>query len=189
MRWTSADLDLLPDDGNGKRYEIIDGELYVSKPTDWRHQHVCGEIGFALHEWNDKSGAGHLSIAPGVIFSQYDDVAPDVVWINNSRFSALLGKDGYLHGAPDLIAEVLLPGVEHERRDREAKLDLYSRRGVREYWIVNWGSRELEVYRREQTQLRLVDILDESDTLETPLLAGFTCPVRNLFEGLEINKS
>lgn len=100
MRWASADLDSLPDDG--KRYEIIDGELHVSKPTDVRHQHVCGEIVFALHEWNDKSRAGHPCIAPGVIFSQYDDVAPDVVWISNARFAALLGKDGYLHGAPDL---------------------------------------------------------------------------------------
>jgi Uma2 family endonuclease len=154
-----------------------------------RHQHVCGEIVFALHEWNDKSRAGHPCIAPGVIFSQYDDVAPDVVWISNARFAALLGKDGYLHGAPDLIAEVLLSGAEHERWDREVKLDLYSRRGVREYWIANWHGREVEVYRREETQLRLVDILDESDTLETPLLAGFSCLVSKLFEELEINKS
>ncbi len=35
LRWTSADLEVLPDDG--KRYEIIDGELYVSRQLHWHH--------------------------------------------------------------------------------------------------------------------------------------------------------
>lgn len=40
LRWTSADLEVLPDDG--KRYEIIDGELYVSTQPHWQHQFACG---------------------------------------------------------------------------------------------------------------------------------------------------
>ena len=59
-----------------------------------------------------------------------DDVAPDVVWISSCCIAATLGPDGKLHAAPELICEALSPGAAHERRDREAKLKLYSRRGV-----------------------------------------------------------
>src|SRR6266850_1354118 len=136
MRWTSSDLEFLPDDG--RRYEIIDGELYVSNTNHFRHQAACGEILMALHTWNDETEIGHAVFAPGLIFSEYEDVAPDVVWISNERLAVGLDESGHLRIAPELIAEVLTPGEEHERRDRVVKLDLYSRRGISEYWIVNW---------------------------------------------------
>lgn len=107
--WTSSDLELLPDDG--KRYEIIDGQLYVSSPNHFRHQTACGDI----------------------------------------------------------------------LCDRVVKLDLYSRRGITEYWIANWQERWIEVYRQDHGQLRLVDRLNEADTLESPLLPGFSCGVAELF--------
>ena len=49
-RWTSADLALLPDDG--KHYEIIDGELYVSRQPHWHHQYTCGRIFSVLDVWS-----------------------------------------------------------------------------------------------------------------------------------------
>ena len=42
-RWTSADLDALPDD-EGKRYEIIDGELFVSTTPHFYHQQICSKL-------------------------------------------------------------------------------------------------------------------------------------------------
>ena len=48
LRWTSADLAVLPDDG--KRYEIIDGELYISRQPHWHHQRACGKIAAARPE-------------------------------------------------------------------------------------------------------------------------------------------
>ena len=79
--------------------------------------------------------------------------APDVVWVSRERLSSVLAEDGKLHGAPDLVVEVLSPGPVNERRDREAKLKLYSQRGVREYWIVDWRQRKLEAYRRQEAAL------------------------------------
>jgi Uma2 family endonuclease len=184
MPWTSSDLELLPDDG--RRYEIIDGELYVSSPNHIRHQAACGGILVALERWNVETAIGHAVFAPGLIFTQYDDVAPDVVWISNERLNERLAigldENGHLRIAPELIAEVLTPGEEHERRDRVVKLDLYSRRGIGEYWIVNWQERWIEVYRQEQASLRLANRLIKSDTLESPLLPGFSCSVAALFE-------
>jgi Uma2 family endonuclease len=113
--------------------------------------------------------------------SDADNVVPDVVWISNERLAALMDEAGHLTGAPELAIEVLAPGVENERRDREAKLKLYESRGVREYWIVDWRIQQLEVYRRDQAMLRLVATLFADDVLTSPLLPGFSCPVAQLF--------
>lgn len=182
LRWTSADLEVLPDDG--KRYEIIDGELYVSKQPHWHHQKVCLRLGRYLDEWNEQTGAGDVSLAPGVIFADDEDVAPDVVWISQARLTASLGPEGRLHAAPEIAVEVLSPGATNERRDREAKLKLYSQHGVQEYWIVDWRRRQIEVFRREQAALRLVETLFEQDILRSPLLPGFECKVGQLFVGI-----
>jgi len=176
--FTSADLEAFPDDG--KRYEIIDGELYVSKQPHAYHQRVCFTVALKL----EQSGGGQAFIAPGLIFADDDDVAPDVVWMSSKRLSTTLGPDGKFHAAPELIVEVLSPGAANEKRDREAKLKLYSRRGVDEYWIVDWRQRRIEVFRREEARLVLAATLSESDTLKTPLLPAFRCGVVDLFAGI-----
>jgi Uma2 family endonuclease len=180
VRFTSRDLELMPDDG--KRYEIVDGELFVSKQPHYRHQRVCVRIAYALESWCEESGSGQVNLAPGLIFDEDDDVAPDLVWLSSSRLAGALSDDGKLHAAPELVVEVLSPGDTNQRRDREAKLKLYSRRGVAEYWIVDWRLRRIEVYRRERGQLELTCTLEETDSIDSPLLPGFTFPLKNIFE-------
>jgi Uma2 family endonuclease len=185
-RWTSADLEALPDDGN--RYEIIDGELFMSKQPHFYHQDVCGELQVALSIWNKAANLGRVVAAPGLIFAEDDDVAPDLVWISNGRLIECLEVDGKLHDAPELIIEVLSPGRANERRDREAKLKLYSRRGVSEYWIVSWQNRTVDVYRRRDAELNLAATLGEADALQSPLLPGFSCPVSALFARVPVGE-
>jgi Uma2 family endonuclease len=178
--WTAADLVRFPDD-DGKRYEIIGGELYVAKQPHWHHQFASGQLVRFLEEWNEAGGGGIALAAPGVIFADDDDVAPDVVWYSAERLAMADVGDGHLHAAPELAIEILSPGKRNEARDREAKRDLFSRRGVQEYWIVDWRTEQVEVYRREQAVLRLALTLYAADTLESPLLPGFRCPVVRLF--------
>ena len=180
LRFTSSDLEAMPDDG--KRYEIIDGELYVSKQPRYHHQYTCNEVARQLGNWSKETGKGRVISAPGVIFAEDDDVAPDVVWISNSRLTVALREDGHFHNAPELIIEVLSPGFANEKRDRDAKLKLYSRRGVDEYWIIDRLMRSVDVYRRENAALHLTATLRDSDILETPLLPGFSCVVNSLFD-------
>jgi Uma2 family endonuclease len=180
-RFTSADLELLQHDN--KRYEIIDGELYVSTQPSWDHQELGLRIGAALQGWSDHARAGRVSPAPGIIFSEDNDVAPDVVWVSNERLAGTLDSAGHLHTAPELVVEILSPGPKNERRDRNAKLDLYSRRGVNEYWIADPRHSTIEVYRRQDAALHLIATLQIGDTLETPLLPGFSAPLDQLFLG------
>jgi Uma2 family endonuclease len=87
---------------------------------------------------------------------------------------------GHLRVAPDLIVEVLSPGRENIRRDREKKLDQYSRFGVGEYWIVDRQTETVDVHRHDGTALRLVATLHADDRLTSPLLPGFTARVGDL---------
>ncbi|WP_414576071.1 Uma2 family endonuclease [Anabaena sp. CCY 9402-a] len=179
VRWTNADLELFPDDG--KRYEIIDGELLVTRSPHWKHQKACVRISTALDNWSQETDLGEVVIAPGIILGDNDNIIPDVVWVSKQRLTELLDEAGHLTAAPELVIEVLSPGNENEKRDRELKLKLYSTRGVREYWIVDWRKQQLEVYRREQGSLKLVTTLFPGDQLESPLLPNFTCAIARLF--------
>ncbi len=83
LRWTIADLELLPKDD--RRYEIIDGELCATGMLDWHHQSLCGRIGATLDHWSVETGSGEAAITPGMIFTDADNVIPDVVWALSPR--------------------------------------------------------------------------------------------------------
>jgi Uma2 family endonuclease len=183
LRWTTADLDLFPDPLDDTRYEIVDGELYVSKQPSLEHQYTCSEVTAELRAWSRATGAGVAIPAPGLIFAADDNVAPDVVWVSTERLDRIVGEDRKLHAAPELVVEVLSPGAASESRDREIKLRLYSRQGVEEYWIVDGQARRVDVHRREPegVMLRHVATLGPNDRLESPLLPGFSVQVGQLF--------
>ena len=179
VRWTTADIELLPD--NGVRYEIIDGELFMSRAPTNRHQKICIRLAQHLANWSDESGLGDVLGAPGLVLSDTDNVIPDMIWISKERQATLEDSTGHLIGVPELVIEVLSPGAENVRRDREAKRKLYSVQGAEEYWIVNPELQTVEIYRRSEADLRLVATLLRTDTLTSPLLPDFACPVARIF--------
>ncbi len=180
VRWTTSDLKIFEGD-RVNRYEIINGELFVTRVPDWKHQAACINIGTVLMLWSDESGLGQPAVTPGIVFSESDNVIPDVVWASHERLEQLLDEAGHLTAAPELVVEVLSPGKKNESRDREAKLKLYSVQGVHEYWIVSWLEQKVEVYRRSQGILRLTLTLYRPDELTSPLLPGFCCVVSKFF--------
>jgi Uma2 family endonuclease len=131
VRWTTHNLVIFEGD-RVNRYEIIDGELFVTRVPDWRHQAIFINVGTVLKLWSDESGLGQTAMNPGIVFSESDNVIPDVVWASNEWLERLLDESGHLTAAPELVVEVLFPGRTNERRDREAKLKLYSVQGVDE---------------------------------------------------------
>ncbi len=183
LHWKSADLEALPY-VEGTRYEIIGGELFVSTTPHYNHQFVCGEIYRLLQNWSLQTRLGKTILTPGLVFADDDDVIPDVAWLSNERLAESLGKDGHLHSAPDLVIEVLSPGSRNRRRDCEAKLKLYSRRDVLEYWIVDWETQSIEVYRQKHSQLDHISTLLKSELLESSLLPGFSARVEDLFAAI-----
>ena len=179
LRWTTQDLEGFPD--NGTRYEIIDGELFVTRAPHWNHQDLALELCTALRQWCKQTGLGQASFAPGIIYSDSDNVIPDVVWVSRERLSQLLDDAGHLTGSPELVIEVLPRSEKDRNRDRRTKLKLYSKEGVWEYWIVNGENQLIEVYRRENGILLKTMTLYVTDTLASPLLPGFELPLTSIF--------
>jgi Uma2 family endonuclease len=178
-RWKSADLELLPDNGN--RYEIIDGELLVTRAPHWKHQKVITKLIQSLGSWSSQTKLGEVVTTPGLVFTDDDNVIPDLVWISTDRLARSLDESGHLLAAPELVVEVLSAGSDNERRDREVKRKLYAIRGVQEYWIIDWKRQQIEIFRRDIHGLPLVATLFSSDVLSSPLLPDFQQYVAEVF--------
>ena len=175
---TNKDLECLPDDGN--RYELIEGELYVSTAPELIHQRTLGKIHFAFASFLTESPIGEIVYGPGVILSDYDGVIPDLVYLSNERRDEI-ATGTRIYGAPNLVIEILSPGVQNMERDRKVKLKLYDKYGVDEYWIVDTRARAVEVYRREGETLKFFTTFINGEDITTLLLPGFSCSVSNLF--------
>lgn len=179
VRWTIADLEGFPDNGNC--YEIIDGELFVTRAPHLDHQDLIGLLYAALLQWSRQSGLGKPFITPGIIFSESDATIPDLIWISHEKRSQLIDSSGHLTGAPEIVVEVLSNTEKDKRRDRETKLKLYSIQGVLEYWIVDRERQEIEVYRRDNGILKKAMTLFKTDTITSQLLPEFSCKLESIF--------
>ena len=178
-RLTLADLDALPDDG--KRYELIEGDLYVSRAPHLTHQAVIGNLYHSLRGYLNTNPLGKVFPEVGLVLSDQDAVIPDLVFVTHERFARAY-SDGRFVEVPELVVEVISSGAENERRDRNVKRHLYGKFGADEYWIINREAVTVEVYRRGASGLELRATLGGQDVLTSPLLPGFSCPVESIFE-------
>jgi Uma2 family endonuclease len=177
---TVADLDLMPDDDN--RYELFEGEVFVSRAPGLPHQRILTNLLILLELHLKEHPVAKVWPNPGVIFDNFNAAIPDIVVVSKEHIEAIASGDK-VTGAPDLAIEIVSPGAENERRDRTVKRQAYSKFGVGEYWVVDGYRQTLEVYRLEQGQLTLVTTLANNDQLTTPLLPAFTCLISQVFEG------
>lgn len=140
IRYNYQDYLQLPED---KRYEIIDGELFMVPSPNESHQRILANIFNTLSSYVKKSTLGTIYFAPfDVLFSDEDIVQPDIIFVANEN-KKIITKDN-IRGVPDLVVEVLSPSTG--KRDRGIKKKLYARHGVRECWIVDPERETVEVF-------------------------------------------
>jgi Uma2 family endonuclease len=137
--WTYDDLASLPDDG--KRYEILDGVLFVSPSPRLRHQDVLKRLFVAFLALEQRKVAKVYFAPLDVILSPTKVVVPDLLVVRNERRSIFAERG--VEGAPDLVIEVLSPSTA--KHDRTRKRRFYAKNGVREYWIVDVVANSIEV--------------------------------------------
>lgn len=179
IKWTTSDLELLPE--NDDRYEIIEGELYMTRAPHWKHQNTEGQIYRILQNWSNETKLGKTIINPGIIFSDDNNVIPDVIWISNNRLNSCVDESGHFTHAPELIIEVLSQKPNDIRRDKQIKLKLYSNYGVQEYWIADWQLKQVEIYVRNEGKLTLIKTLLNNDIITSELLPNFSCQISEFF--------
>ena len=177
---TVAYLETLPDDTN--RYELIAGELFVSCVPGLPHQLVLQKLQLALGNYLESNPIGILAPGAGAVFSDYDSVIPDLVFVRNERWKEIVANDKFI-AAPDLVIEVLSPGKQNRIRDLKSKRSLYAKYGVGEYWVVDYQDRVVIVFRLREQTLEEAVTLQESDRLTSSLLPGFAL---NVFDVLTV---
>src|SRR6266446_7940376 len=171
---TVADLDACPDDNN--RYELIEGELFVSRAPGLPHEIVIQNFQVALVDYLKSNPIGRVMPGAGAIFSNYDAVIPDLAFVSNERWSDIVTNDRF-NAAPDLVIEVMSPGKENRDRDLLVKRQLYAKYGISEYWIVDRENRLVEVYKLDVNRLQSVATLRDSEEITSELLPGFRLSV------------
>jgi len=176
---TVADLDAFPDD-DGNRYELIEGELFVSRAPGIPHQRVLHNLQMELASYLKAHPIGILVPGAGAIFSDYDAVIPDLAFVRNERWDQVVTGEKFT-GALDLVIEILSPGTQNRQRDLSPKRQLYGKYGVKEYWIVDSENREVLVLRLQGQTLQEIATLKSDDELTSPLLSGFRLKVSTIF--------
>jgi len=169
--WTYDDYAKLPEDG--KRYEIVDGVLYMApSPNKW-HQNAALEIATYLRTHVKLAGLGQVYIAPfDVELTPKDVVQPDILVVLNANLEKV--ADGRVIGAPDLVVEIASPGTS--TFDRRKKYDAYASAGVPEYWIVDPRERTVEVLTLEAKEYRSQGVFYGKSILPSQVVPDF--PVR-----------
>ena len=161
------------------RYELIDGKLYLSCAPSISHQLVLGNLLFELGNYLADNPIGTLVPGPGAVFSEYDSVIPDIVYVRQERWGSIVTKT-YFNAAPDLVIEILGTGASYSR-DLKLKRKLYEKYGVLEYWIVDEWSRSIRIFHLEDTKLKKIMRLTTNDVLESPLFPGLSLQINEVF--------
>jgi Uma2 family endonuclease len=174
---TVADLDACPDDNN--RYELIRGELFVSRAPGLPHQIILHNLQVALADYLRLNPIGKIVPGAGAVFSEYDAVIPDLVFVRNERWTSVI-RDNKFSAAPDLVVEILSPGKENRNRDLLVKRQLYGQYGVSEYWTVDAENRMVDTYRLENDHLVPIKTFRDIEHVTTELLPGLQLSVSSL---------
>ena len=148
------------------RYEIIEGVKYMAAAAAaYDHNVITGRLFAIFDNYFHKNETGMVVQDADVCLSEDNTFRPDLSVVCD--FSKL-GADRKIHGAPDLIVEVLSPSTA--KRDFTKKKEIYARSGVKEYWIVDWVAKNIFVHKLIDGNYELDNIYHDYTADELSLL-------------------
>ncbi len=154
-KYTVDDLDAMPEERN--RYEIVDGELFMTPPPSYEHQRTQMRLIARLLPFVDSVGLELFAAPTAVRVSHITQVEPDLIVIPQLTLSESTTPCVTMSRSM-LVVEIVSPSTR--RVDRDRKRRLYLAEGVREYWIVDWKKRVVEVWAADSMAQRLAaDVL------------------------------
>lgn len=166
-KYTYEDYLKTPED---KRYELIEGELFMTPSPITNHQRISRKIEFLLEKFVTENDRGEIFYAPYDVYLDDENVLqPDILFISKDRLNIIGDKN--LQGAPDLVIEILSESTAY--RDLIQKKKLYAKFGVKEYWIVVPEEKTVDIYVLKDNAYQLYKTFGKDDTLESQLLKGF----------------
>ena len=177
MDYTIEDIYNLPD---GKRAELIDGQIYYMAPPTFRHQKLVIELSTAINNYiKSKKGGCEVIPAPFAVFLNETNktyVEPDIsVICDKSKIT----KHGCV-GSPDWIIEIVSPSSR--QMDYFTKLFKYPSSNVREYWIVDPLKNRITVYQFESSTITEYSF---SDSIKVGIYEDLTIDFSELSDVLD----
>ena len=176
-----ADYLRLPEDG--QRYEIIEGNLYVSPAPAFDHQIALARLFAAMHAFLEEHRLGIALPAPFDILlpGVASPIQPDLAVFFEGN--APRAGDKRFEGIPDLLVEVISPGSS--RLDQFVKFAAYEKAGVPEYWMVNPKTRSVAVHHLDRERREYVEVgqWSSGEAARSTVLDGFKVEISALFPG------
>jgi Uma2 family endonuclease len=181
LGWRVTREEYLDLEEDGFKYDVIDGEMTMAPSASFEHGEKEKNFLFVLESYLRKHAAGRLVPETEVLLPDGGDpLRPDVSFILSENTHII---KTHIHGAPDLICEVLSPSTRD--RDLGVKADRYLACGVKEYWIIDLEVREIHlwtnpdkagVWHKQKNQI------NADRALESVLLSGFSVHNRDIFD-------
>jgi len=171
-----------------RREELIGGKVVAMSPRpSVNHNRVAFNIAFLFERYLRGKKCTPFADGTDLYLTDEEQYIPDFMVVCDPD---KIKSDG-IHGAPDLVVEVLSPSTT--RNDKTHKKDVYAKCGVREYWIVSPEEKSIEVYRLDGTGFVLHDIYtvhpdwqlaQMSEEERAAVVTHFKC---SLFDDLDIS--
>jgi Uma2 family endonuclease len=158
-------------------FEVWDGEKIMMTPSSPKHESILGKLFLIVGNYVFENDLGELFLSNTAVYFKDDPNdrnfrSPDLTFVSNERMDII--RENGIYGAPDLVVEVLSPGMENLRRDMIEKFQIYLQYGVREYWIVNPESKEMNIFILRDGKYELSE--------RSEILPGLTIPLNKIFE-------
>lgn len=174
--YTYHDYLNLPEDG--KRYEVINGELVMVEAPNTIHQNIIIKIIYEIEDFLRQQKIGKIFCSPTDIkFNDTNVVQPDILFISKERLNII--TENNINGAPNLIMEILSPGTAYY--DLIGKKELYEQFGVKEYWIVDPRKQRVDVYQNVKQQFELDQRIELEGIVTSVVIKGFEINYENIF--------
>lgn len=174
---TAAEYRAMPE--SPAKRSLFDGMLIEEPSASDEHQNIVGNLFSALFGFVRIHRLGAVRMAPlDVWLTEEEVVQPDVLFVSEEHRSIMRANG--IHGAPDLVAEIASPATR--RWDRSAKRQRYAQRGVKELWLIEPDTRQVEIHRFAECPSGALHTLSSAREITSPLLPGFRLAVWRLFE-------
>lgn len=167
-----------PPEGEYKRYEVLDGQLYVSGYPLVVHQHVLGSLIFEVRRFVEEHQLGEVILGPiGVMLAEYDAVVPDIVFVSTARSGIL--SERAVESVPDLIVEITESATSD--RDRGIKAQRYAATGLPHYWVVDALEKTIEELVLDENGYGPPTVYGVGDVFRPALFPGLAIEVARLW--------
>lgn len=173
--FTAADYRAMPEDG--KRYQLIEGELIVAPAPNTFHQIVQGNLHFILKNHLVAHPLGTVLCAPcDVYLDDLNVYQPDLLFLAQAHAERL--HDDGIHGAPDLVVEILSPSTAALDRRKRAH---FAEAGTVEFWQIDPALRQIQRFVFAENAAKPIALIDEPETFSSPLFPGLTIASGEIF--------